>query len=79
MATPWSSPPWMKLNNDYYGSFLLPGYYKMWADYIIKFFEAYKKHGIEFWGFSLQNEPLTGIGASDINSIAWFPFQLVRK
>ena len=58
-ASPWSPPAWMKTNKDMlHGGKLLPEYYKTWADYYVKFFEAYKKEGINFWGLTVQNEPL---------------------
>lgn len=58
-ASPWSPPAWMKDNNDMlHGGKLKPEFYQTWADYYIKFFEAYKKEGINFWGLSVQNEPM---------------------
>ena len=37
MAAAWSSPRWMKSNNDWTGfSFLKPEYYQTWADYHLK-------------------------------------------
>lgn len=59
-ASPWSPPAWMKTNNDMlHGGKLKPEYYSAWADYYIKFFEEYKKQGINFWGLTIQNEPLS--------------------
>lgn len=58
-ASPWSPPAWMKTNNDMLrGGALKAEYRKAWADYYIKFFEAYRKEGISFWGLTVQNEPL---------------------
>ncbi len=58
-ASPWSPPAWMKTNNNMLnGGKLKPEYYKVWADYFVKFFEAYRKEGIDFWGLTVQNEPL---------------------
>lgn len=61
----WSPPIWMKNNShivhgwlkgDIYGP-----YYKALADLIVKWLEAYRKQGIEFWATTGLNEPVTGI------------------
>lgn len=58
-ATPWSPPAWMKSNKDIlHGGTLLPAFYKSWANYYIKFLDAYKKEGINFFAISVQNEPM---------------------
>lgn len=58
-ASPWSPPAFMKSNNSVLqGGKLLPGYYQTWADYYVKFFEAYKQEGLAFWGLTVQNEPM---------------------
>ena len=39
----WSAPGWMKSNNEVFGQgYLLPHYYQVWADYHLKFLNAYK-------------------------------------
>ncbi|XP_060524484.1 lysosomal acid glucosylceramidase-like [Cylas formicarius] len=56
----WSSPKWMKTIEDYFGEGVLKTEYnQLWADYYIKFFEAYQEAGVEFWGVTAQNEPYT--------------------
>lgn len=58
-ASPWSPPAWMKSNNNVlHGGKLLPEYFQAWANFYIKFIEAYQKHGIPVWGISVQNEPM---------------------
>lgn len=58
-ASPWSPPAFMKSNKSMLqGGKLLPEYYQIWADYYVKFFEAYKKENINFWGLTIQNEPM---------------------
>jgi glucosylceramidase len=66
-SSPWSAPVWMKENHaDYlkrpldqvslvHGK-LQDSKKELWAEYFIKFFEAYLDHGIQFWGTTLQNE-----------------------
>ena len=63
--SPWSSPAWMKNNSQInHGGFLIgnPGgpYYQTWADYFVKFLDAYKANDIEFWGLTVENEPDSG-------------------
>jgi glucosylceramidase len=58
-VSPWSPPAWMKDNGSMLeGGKLLPQYRQAWANYYIKFIQAYEKEGIPVWGLSLQNEPL---------------------
>jgi glucosylceramidase len=58
-ASPWSPPAFMKTNNDIlHGGKLKPEFYQSWADYYIKFFQAYAKENIPFWGLTVQNEPM---------------------
>lgn len=57
IASPWTAPPWMKDNNHWVGGKLLPKYYNTWALYFSKYFTAFKKHNINFWGITVENEP----------------------
>lgn len=58
-ATPWSPPAFMKSNNDVlHGGKLLPQYRQAWANFYVKFIQAYEKAGIPIWGLSVENEPM---------------------
>lgn len=57
IASPWTAPPWMKDNNKWVGGKLQPKYYDTWALYFSKYFTAFKKYGINFWGITVENEP----------------------
>ncbi|MDE1191970.1 MAG: glycoside hydrolase family 30 protein [Arachidicoccus sp.] len=58
-ASPWSPPAWMKDNNDLlHGGKLKKEYYQTWANYFVKFIQAYKVAGINIWGVTVQNEPM---------------------
>ena len=58
-ASPWSPPGFMKDNNNILnGGKLLPEYYQPWANYYVKFINAYAKEGIPLFGISIQNEPM---------------------
>ncbi|XP_043277560.1 lysosomal acid glucosylceramidase-like [Venturia canescens] len=54
-----SAPEWMKTEHDeYHGGFLKKKYYQTYADYLVKFLEAYEKHGIKIWAISPGQEPI---------------------
>jgi len=63
MATPWSPPAWMKTNGSMVGGKLRPDCYDVYAQYLIKYLEAYKKEGITIQTMSVQNEPEYGTAA----------------
>lgn len=58
-VSPWSPPAWMKDNGTMLqGGKLKPEFYEAWANYYVKFIQAYEKLGIPVWGLSVQNEPM---------------------
>ena len=58
-ASPWSPPAFMKTNkNMLRGGKLLPEFRQAWANYYVKFINAYEKEGIPVWGLTIQNEPM---------------------
>jgi glucosylceramidase len=59
VASPWSPPAWMKTNNHMLqGGKLKPEYRQTWADFFVKFIDAYQNEGIPIWGLTVQNEPM---------------------
>ena len=59
-ASPWSPPAWMKTNNDMsHGGKVRPEYRQAWADYYVRFIQAYGKAGVPVWGLTVQNEPMS--------------------
>jgi glucosylceramidase len=58
MANPWSPPGWMKTSNNMIGGSLQPTMYDPFAQYFVKYIQAYKTAGITIDYISLQNEPL---------------------
>ena len=62
IASPWTAPPWMKDNNHWYAGKLLPEYYSTWANFFVKYTQAYEEEGIDIWGFTVENEPLGNDG-----------------
>jgi glucosylceramidase len=58
LASPWSPPTWMKTNNNSMGGSLLPEYYQVYANYLMKYIKEMKKLGIVIDAMTIQNEPL---------------------
>ncbi|HEV2374589.1 MAG TPA: RICIN domain-containing protein [Streptosporangiaceae bacterium] len=63
-ATPWSPPAWMKSNGSMIcntgsgNSSLMSQYYQAYADYFVKWIQAYQANGVPIWAVTPQNEPL---------------------
>lgn len=73
-ASAWTAPDWMKTNNETRPGFLLKQYYKPWAQYYVKFLDAYAKEGIHFWGLTTGNEPVAGFFIHfNINNLIMMP------
>ncbi|KAF4657677.1 hypothetical protein FOL47_008332, partial [Perkinsus chesapeaki] len=59
----WSPPSWMKLGNHSMNGSPNPclkkdgRYHKAWADYLVKWIDAYEKLGVPIWAITQQNEP----------------------
>jgi glucosylceramidase len=48
----------MKDSNDMMGGgVLLPEYRDTWANYFVRWIQAYQKQGVGVWGITVQNEP----------------------
>lgn len=58
MGSPWSPPVWMKDNGNTKGGSLLPQYYKVYADYFVKYIQQMGENGIYIDAITPQNEPL---------------------
>lgn len=76
IAGSWTAPPWMKKNGRYTGLFgeLKKIYYQTYANYLVKFLEAYKNMKLPMWAISTGNEPLDGwLPLFNINDMGWLP------
>lgn len=58
-ASPWSPPAWMKTGNSLCGGHMREEFVECYADYYVKFLEAYAAHGILIRALTPQNEPET--------------------
>jgi len=58
IAAPWSPPAWMKDNGKSKGGSLKPEFYKVYAEYFVKYIQGMKKEGITIDAVTPQNEPL---------------------
>jgi glucosylceramidase len=69
IASAWTAPPWMKTIETWYvpasaandwqgdGGWLKPEYVPTYADYLVKYLDAYEESGVEIWGLTPVNEP----------------------
>ncbi|SED68671.1 glucosylceramidase [Amycolatopsis tolypomycina] len=57
MASPWSAPPWMKDNDSYLLGWVESQYYPAYAQYFVKYIQAYQSAGVPIDYVSMQNEP----------------------
>ena len=71
----WSAPAWMKTNDEINGfGFLKMEYYQLYAEYLMKFLEDYKKNGLDIWAFTTGNEPFDAYVPFDrLNTMGWTP------
>ncbi len=63
LGTPWSPPGWMKENSSMVGGTsanaqLLPAQYTAFANYLVKYVQAYQAAGVPVDYLTIQNEPL---------------------
>ncbi|MEU1210633.1 glycoside hydrolase family 30 beta sandwich domain-containing protein [Nocardia sp. NPDC005825] len=64
MANPWTPPAWMKTDDTLVTTtgplgHLKPEYYPAFAQYLVKFVQAYRDQGIPIDYLGVQNEPMT--------------------
>ncbi|MER7008012.1 ricin-type beta-trefoil lectin domain protein [Dactylosporangium sp. NPDC000555] len=57
MASPWTAPAWMKDNGNLNGGWLQSQYYAAYAQYFVKYIQAYKAQGVKVDFVTPQNEP----------------------
>jgi glucosylceramidase len=57
MATPWSAPGWMKTSGSMIGGTLQTADYQAFANYLVKFAQAYQASGVPISLMTAQNEP----------------------
>ncbi|XP_033343094.2 lysosomal acid glucosylceramidase isoform X1 [Megalopta genalis] len=84
VSAAWTAPIWMKTNKQYNGfgndgGFLKKEYYQTYADYIIKFLDAYKENGLDIWAVSTGNEPLNAFNPGfPLTTMGWTPEMLTN-
>ena len=57
VASPWSAPAWMKTSGRLITGTLKPEWYTSFANYFVKFVQAYAAEGVPIAAVTLQNEP----------------------
>ncbi|CDN43790.1 glycoside hydrolase family 3 N-terminal domain-containing protein [Paenibacillus sp. P22] len=60
-ASPWSAPGWMKTTGSMIRGEIKEEYLPVYADYLVKFVQAYQAEGIPMEMLTVQNEPLLEI------------------
>lgn len=58
MGSPWTAPAWMKTNGSLKGGSLKADFYDAYAQYFVKYVQAYAAEGISIDAVTPQNEPL---------------------
>jgi glucosylceramidase len=62
MASPWSPPGWMKTSGSMIGGELKQEYYSVYANYFIRYIQAYAACGLPIYAVTPQNEALYSPG-----------------
>jgi glucosylceramidase len=57
MASPWSAPAWMKTTDSLVKGHLKPAAYGPFAQYLLRYVQAYAAEGVPIYALTLQNEP----------------------
>ncbi|WP_249352124.1 MULTISPECIES: glycoside hydrolase family 30 beta sandwich domain-containing protein [unclassified Rudaea] len=57
MASPWSAPGWMKTTGSMIGGTLRADAYAPFAEYLLRYVEAYAAEGVPIFALTVQNEP----------------------
>ncbi len=57
MASPWSAPGWMKSSDSLIKGKLKPEAYAPFANYLLRYVNAYQAEGVPIFALTLQNEP----------------------
>jgi glucosylceramidase len=55
-SSPWSPPGWMKTGGSMLGGSMRKSYYGSYAQYFVKFLDAYKAEGVPIQAITVQNE-----------------------
>ena len=70
LASPWSPPGWMKNGGSMLGGNIKPVYFDVYAQYLVKFLQAYKQAGVPIDAITTQNETDTD-QAGRMPAAAW--------
>ena len=57
IASPWSAPAWMKTSANVIGGTLFEQYEPTYANYLVRFVDAFRSDGIPIFALTVQNEP----------------------
>ena len=71
-ASPWTPPGWMKTGGDLCGGYMREQFVDCYADYFVKYLQAYAAHGIRIRAVTPQNE-LGSAQAGRMTACVWHP------
>ena len=57
IASPWSAPAWMKTSANLISGTLFEEYEATYANYLVRYVDAFRKVGIPIFALTVQNEP----------------------
>jgi glucosylceramidase len=58
IGTPWTAPAWMKTSRSLIGGSLLPEHYGTFANYLVRYVQAFAAEGVPITAITPVNEPL---------------------
>ncbi|MCY0902943.1 MAG: glycosyl hydrolase [Firmicutes bacterium] len=58
-SSPWSPPGWMKTGGSMLGGWMRQQYLSVYADYMVRYLQAYREAGVPIRGITVQNETET--------------------
>ncbi len=70
VALPWSPPAWMKVNGSMNGGNMITADFPSFAQYFVKYLQAYQQQGIPVYAISAQNEPLNSTSSYPSESLS---------
>ena len=71
-ASPWSPPGWMKTGGNMCGGYMREEFIECYAEYLVKYIQAYEEKGIKISALTPQNEPNTQQGGL-MTACIWHP------
>lgn len=74
VGSPWSAPAWMKLSQTLYGGEMNTEseYFEAYANYFVRFIQAYAAEGVTIDAITVQNEPMYETSGYPSMLLEWY-------